>query len=79
MEKVEKILYSVYTEKGYQYGVPSHVSENYIEASDTWQKMVANGELAFLKCEVITEYDRLQKELEETARMADAMALYGAI
>ena len=76
---MEKILYSVYTEKGYQYEVPFYVSENYTEAADAWQKMVARGKLAFLKSEVITDYDRLQKEIEEAAHMMETMKLYGVI
>jgi hypothetical protein len=76
---MEKILYLVYTEKGYQYEVPFYVSENYTEAANTWEKMAARGKLVFLKSEVITDCDRLQEKIEEAAHMMETMKLYGVI
>lgn len=78
-QKIKKILYAVYTEEGLRYDVPSATYSDYNQAADFWRELILKGELAFIKCAIIDDYDALQKELEETARIADAMALYGAI
>lgn len=78
-QKIKKILYAVYTQEGLRYDVPSATYSDYNQAADFWRELILKGELAFLKCVIIDDYDALQKELDEMAKIANPMALFGAI